>query len=227
MFNFFGKKQPTPPAPPTIRDTLFGDLALSQWPTGQGVSPEQEPWSSFIRAREAIDKKKTTDALRLWQSIVQMPNLESRHYVQAWHFLRQHGVQPAAAQAKTVYGVVVEVSMQQGLDLLAAYLDGTARYYNYTGSGIIWDKPTSDLDEPIKGLLDAGQQIVHMIGPWEEARPPAPTGGQVRLSMLTPSGLHFGQGTFANLSSDPKGQALVTNATNLMIAMTNLGQQKS
>jgi hypothetical protein len=114
--------------------------------------------------------------------------------------------------------------MKQGLDILAAYLDGTARYYNYSGSGIVWERPNGVLDAPIKALLDAGQQIALMIGPWEQERPPAPTGGQVRLSMLTPSGIHFGQGTFETLGQDPKGQLLISTATTLMQQMTQLKQ---
>jgi hypothetical protein len=223
MFNFFGKKKPAP-APVTMRDTLFGNLPLDQWPPSKSAGSDAEPWTSFLRAQEAIGRNKRDEAVRLWQGIAQMPNLESRHTLQAWHYLRQHGAQPAVQQAKTVYGVVVEVSMKQGLDILAAYLDGTARYYNYSGSGIVWERPNGVLDAPIKALLDAGQQIALMIGPWEQERPPAPTGGQVRLSMLTPSGIHFGQGTFETLGQDPKGQLLISTATTLMQQMTQLKQ---
>jgi hypothetical protein len=61
-----------------------------------------------------------------------------------------------------------------------------------------------------------------MIGPWEGARPTALGQGQARLSMLTPIGLHFGQGDFRALSADPKGGALVSAATQLMVALTEL-----
>jgi hypothetical protein len=125
-----------------------------------------------------------------------------------------------------VHGVVVEVGMPQGADIVAAYTNYTARYLNYTGAGEIWERPDSSLDAPIKALLDAGRNVVQHIGPWEEARPPAPTNGNVRLNMLTPSGLHFGYGGFQTLSQDPMGKALIDPATALMVSLTSLRKNK-
>jgi hypothetical protein len=220
MFDLFRKKAPVPPV--AIRDTLFGDMPLSSWPGGQASEANDQPWSTFVQARDVLNQQKRDEAIRLWQSITEMPNLEARHYLQAWHFLRQQNVQPPPDKAKFVYGVVVEVSMPNGLDLLAAYLDGTARYYNYSGAAVIWERPDSRLDTAINALLEAGRQIVVLIGPWDRERPPAPTGQDVRLSMLTPSGLHFGQGAFEALNADPKGHVLIGAATNLMTQMIDL-----
>ncbi len=47
MFNFFKKKE-KPPSPVTIRDTLFGDMPLSGWPSDSGLN--MEPWSFFVQA---------------------------------------------------------------------------------------------------------------------------------------------------------------------------------
>jgi hypothetical protein len=113
---------------------------------------------------------------------------------------------------KQVWGVVVEVGLQGGLDLLAAYADHTARYYNYSGAGVVWDHP----DAPIDALLACGQTICDRIGPWEGARPAPPPNGQVRINLLTPSGLHFGQGPFELLSQDSLGGPALAAATALM-----------
>jgi hypothetical protein len=219
----FGKKDQ--PVPLTIRDTLFGDSPLENWPPSTS-NHKLEPWSLFVRAREALNKKNQETAIQIWRQITEMPNLESRHYLQAWHFLRQHGVQPPPEKAKMVYGVVVEVAVKDGLDLLAVYLDGSTRYYNYSGSGVIWEKPNDSLDPAIQAVLEAGRQTAAQIGPWEDARPPAPTGANARLSMLTPSGLHFGQGGFNVLSNDPISRSLMTAATALMVQLTQLPTQK-
>lgn len=225
MFNLFGKKQPKP-VPMAMRDTLFGDMPMEMWPNNPAGISESEPWRSFIQAREALKKGRKEQAIEALKGITQMPGFEPRHYLQAWHFLRQQGVQPPPEKAKFVYGVVAEVGMgEKGLDLLAAYLDRSARYYNFSGSGIIWEHPDNSLDSAIDTLLDAGRQIVGLIGPWEQARPPAPTGNMVRIHMLTPSGLHFGQGDFASLNADPKGRLLVGAATNLMVQMTEKSQK--
>jgi hypothetical protein len=114
---------------------------------------------------------------------------------------------------------VVEASLAQGLDLLAAYADHTARYVNYSGAAVIWDHPGGDLDPLIDTLLDAGRRVVQGTGPWTEARPPAPPAGQVRVNMLTPGGLHFGQAPFGALAGDAIGGPVLSAATALMQAL--------
>jgi hypothetical protein len=214
MFNWFKKEKP--PKPPEIRDTLFGDRPLSEWPQRDHANAKFEPWSWFVQARSYLEAGNKPSAIAVLQKITEAPALESRHYLQAWSFLRPLGVTPPEAKAKVVYGVVVEVGMDEGLDLLAAYMDHTARYYNYTGAGVIWEAPDHSLNGQIDDLLREGQTVVYQIGPWEEARPAPPPHGYVRLSMLTPSGLHFGQGDFGVLANDPMGGPLITAATTLM-----------
>jgi hypothetical protein len=41
--------------------------------------------------------------------------------------------------AITTHGIVMDVAVDGGLDTLAAYADGTARYINHSGSTIIWE----------------------------------------------------------------------------------------
>lgn len=212
MFNLFKKQKPSKPI--GIRDTLFGDLPISEWPRDSSLSAE--PWASFIQARNYLDKKDKTSAIAVLQKITEMPGLEARHYLQAWHFLRQLGVNPPADKAKLVYGVIVEVGMQKGADTVVAYTDYTARYLNYTGAGVIWEHPDASLDAEIEALLKAGQAVANVIGPWEQERPPAPQGEDVRLNMLTPSGLHFGYGTFQSLWDEPMGRSIIDPATKLM-----------
>ena len=214
-------KPATPATAPAreIRDTLFGDLPLEAWPPGNG--PGGEPWQSFVAAREAVAAGRMDDAIAAWQQVSTMPRLESRHYAQAWHFLRAQGVQPPADRAKQLLGVVLEVPMENGLDLLAAYPDYSARYYNYTGAGEIWDRPDPSLDPLIDDVLRAGQQILNAIGPWEEARPAAPPAGQLRINLLSPAGLHFGQGPFNDLAADPLAKPAVEAGTALMTRLTS------
>ena len=153
------------------------------------------------------------------KKITDTPGWEPRHYLQAWHFLRQLGVNPPSEKAKIVYGVIVEVGLKGGVDILAAYTDHTARYLNYSGSGVIWEHPDTSLDTEIDTLLQAGQAVAKVIGPWEQARPPAPQGDNVRLNMLTPSGLHFGYGAFQTLYNEPMGRSIIDPATRLMQAL--------
>lgn len=218
MFNLFKKKETSKPISP--RDLLFGDLPASEWPGDDNA--DAEPWASFIKARKLLEKGDKSSAVTVYQSITDMPELESRHYLQAWHFLRELGVNPPEDKAKIVYGVIVEVGMEKGTDILAAYTDHTARYYNFSGAGVVWERPNDSLDAEMDALLKAGQEVAGKIGPWDKERPPVPTNGDVRLNMLTPSGLHFGQGGFNTLSNDPMGNALIAPATQLMQKLVNI-----
>jgi hypothetical protein len=215
MLNWFKKKPP----PLDIRDTLFGDLPFQEWPREKAEMIDEEPWPSFVTIRDSVTIHDTVEAMRMLQRIVSTPGLESRHYLQAWHFLRLLGAEPGRAEAKHVHGVVVEVGMEQGPDLLAAYDDYHARYFNYSGRAIIWEHPDTSLDDEIDALLEAGQVLARQLGPWERERPPAPGNGSVRVNILTPSGLHFGQGPFEDLARDPIGGPTLTCATRLMQEM--------
>ncbi len=120
------------------------------------------------------------------------------------------------AIANRVRGVVVEVGLEGGLDLLAAYADHTARYYNFSGAGVVWEHADDSIDAQIDALLACGQTICDRIGPWEGERPGPPPAGQARINLLTPSGLHFGQGPFELLSRDGLGGPALAAATALM-----------
>ncbi|WP_374692228.1 hypothetical protein [Accumulibacter sp.] len=221
MFNWLKKGKPARRV--TVRDMCFGDLRIEEWAKEENA--HQEPWSSFVQARRSLEARETAAAIRTLRQITEMPGLESRHYVQAWHFLRGLGVNPPAEQAKTVHGVVVEVGMENGADIVAAYGDGSARYLNFSGAGVFWERADDSLDAEIEALLAAGREVAKMIGPWDKERPEAPSNGKVRLNMLTPSGLHFGYGDFATLAKDPMGAALINPATRLMVKLTELRQQ--
>lgn len=199
-----------------MRDTLFGDRDI--WPpeTVRDEALATEPWSLFQRANELIAIKDSAGAISTLRKIAETPEMESRIVLQAWHKLRKLGALPPPEKMKQVLGVVIEVGMPKGLDLLSAYPDHCARYYNFSGSAIIWEHPNDSLDVSIDHLLEAGAAVAQRIGPWEKDRPPAPANGIVRMNLLTPSGLHFGQGPFELMMKDPMGGPLLTLATQLM-----------
>ena len=185
-----------------LLDTLFGDLPIDRWPP-LDPSTNGYPWDVFIEARTHLTRGAAGDAKRCWQDIVAYPGLESRHYLQAWHFLREYGDAPASEAAKQVLGVVVEVNLPEGLDVLATYADGSLRYYNHAGGGTVLDEARGPLGERVAALLAAASEVVLQIGPWEGARPGPPAPDYARLSFLTPSGLHFGEGPLDVLEADP------------------------
>jgi hypothetical protein len=194
-----------------IRETLFGDLPLSYWGANK---PAAEPWASFARAKALTESGDDPEAAGALLEIVRTPGLESRHYLQAHHFIRQLGYRLQGE--KELLGVVVEVAMPEGLDLLAVYEDYTARYYNYSGTGAVWERPNAFLDEEISQVLQAGQAIMERIGPWAGPRPDAPQEGNARINLLTSDGLHFGEGPMHLLMKDPLGGALLKASLGLI-----------
>jgi hypothetical protein len=198
---------------------LFADETLETAASYAAAQANPSIWSHFARAHQAILQSSPDGAIQELNELLEVPGLETRVYLQAWSCLRALGQFPSAAAASEIRGIVVEVDFEQGLDLLAAYSDHTARYYNYSGAGIIWDVPDLRISSIIDQLLAAGQGIISQIGLWDGPRPPAPQNGTARLNLLTYGGLYFGQGEYELLASDPLGGPLLRSAIALMQAL--------
>ena len=95
---------------PGLRAALFGDLPMDQWPVGDEAGGP--PWDAFVRARAHLAAGDQDLAIREWAGIETAAGfaaVESRHLLQAWHFLRAVGIQPDPSIAGEVLGVVAEV----------------------------------------------------------------------------------------------------------------------
>jgi hypothetical protein len=196
---------------PTFYDTLFGDLPLAEW-AHHGNKLDGAPWSAFTRAVEARERGETAAACRALLEITRMPDLDSRHYLQAWGGLRELNCPEGRAAERAVLGVIVEAATEHGPDghdILAVYADHSALYLDHAGAVTTWPPENSMLEEEIGAVLDAAAAILPKIGPWPEKRLPPPEKGNVRLNLLTPIGLCFGEGPFAAITRDPVGGPLV------------------
>jgi hypothetical protein len=206
----------------SLRDSLFGDLPLSAWPLERAPAIlTAEPWASFSRVEAELKGGNEEHARDTLKAIVAMPGLQSRHYLEAWHHLRRLGILPEDGLSKRVLGVVLDVPVGDGWDVLAAYADHSARYMNHSGAAVIWDHPDERFDADINEVFRAAQALAWRIGPWERQRP-ALSPEQARLSLLTPSGLHFGQAPFDALAKDPISAPVVAAATKLLADLTTL-----
>ncbi len=194
MFGFIKK----PVKQIAVRDTLFGDLPLEYWAS---IKNNETPWNLFQDAKRMLDKGDKGRTIEILKEIISVPALESRHYLQAWHFLKDLGAKPDGPIR--IYGIVVEVGMPEGLDLLAVYADHSARYYNYSGKAIIWDGAGDFLKDKIDEILILAMGTVKQLGPWKDVRPPAPHNKMARVNFLTSHGLHFGEAAQSVLFNDP------------------------
>ncbi len=205
-----------PPPPPS--KVLFADQSLDE------VVAERKNAISplFERAKDFLERGDKRDAIKVLEEIAERRDIKSQNRLQAWKFLREAGARPPSHLERDVLGVVVEVGMDSGHDLLAVYADKAAHYYNYSGAGVVWERPDASLDKLMDAVLNAARTIVREIGPWNGARRSPPPKGYVRLNILTPSGLYFGEGPFDDLDRDPRARPLIQAALNLMRQLTSL-----
>jgi hypothetical protein len=183
----------------TIYELLFCDQ-ISLYKSDSSAYP----WSILFAAapnQEDLEK------------IVFDDHVETRIKILAYHLMQSHGM-PVAE--KELLGVIVEVGLDEGLDVLAAYQDGTARYINYTGKMIIWDAPDKVSGEITAQLFRDSLNIVHRICPWTNPRRPHPATGTVRISFLVSDGLYFGEGPVNVLFNDALAAPALSSATALM-----------
>ncbi|HEY4225874.1 MAG TPA: hypothetical protein VGM70_08680 [Pseudolysinimonas sp.] len=194
-----------------LRELLFGDVPIEDW---AGTSPDA-PWIHFQDAEHAMARADVPAAEAALHAVLNTPGLESRQYLQAWSCLRQLDRDALTGLPEELYGVVLEVPLEKGVDTLAAYQDHTARYLNQGGGAIVWDTHETVMDGLIDAVLTAARPLTTAIGVWESSRP-ALTAGKSRISLLTAEGLHFRDGGFDELLQDPATGPVFATGAGLM-----------
>ncbi len=155
------------------------------------VEMSRFPWVMLTAAHIQIQKGNLEEAKRLLRAAT-LISQETILQLWAWHNLRRLGKAPSAAMAQQVLGIVIEVPYQGGVDVLASYSDGTARYLNHQGGLIVWDT----YDEQITPLVYEGIRLARPMGSLEQFHSDEPVAeGEVRLSTLTPAGVYIWEGT--------------------------------
>jgi len=236
MFSLFGKKDKKKTEPPVtgthpmlyeLRETLYTRASLDPFLARlKEDSKTVFPWSNFFAANEAIKKGDSAGAIALLKQIVEKPELNTRIYLQAWHTLRSLGEWPPESQRGYLQGVVVENHMDHGLDIVAAYRDYTARYWNYSGTGVVWETRDREIDQLVVDMLAVGDAIMKQIGIGQHEPPSVPEKGYLRIYLMAYDGSCFGQGLYDQLSQDKMGNAAIGTAVNLMQGLMNKGKKR-
>ncbi|MBX3183721.1 MAG: hypothetical protein KIT72_06325 [Polyangiaceae bacterium] len=148
---------------------------------GAGTQP---PWSSFLEilARQRQGKS----AERTLRALAEDPANEARVRLWAWRALRQSGVQPDAFALSELLGVVVEVPIGPGTDVLAVYCDGGQRYINHAGS--LTARGGSPSSQEAQDLLTQAFPLLKL--PTEERKREEVRPDRVRITALGADGLH-------------------------------------
>jgi hypothetical protein len=157
------------------------------------------------------------------QKIIDDSSRETRVKILAYNGQLAQGYKP---NKKELLAVIVEVGLEKGLDVLASFNDGTARYINQTGKVLVWEASDEKSKELTQDLFLKSQNIVDQIGVWDKPRRPAPTTGNVRITFLVSDGLYFGEGPVDVLFNDPMASAALTSATYLMKYLTEKSLEK-
>ena len=151
------------------------------------------------------------------QKIIDDSSSDSRLKVLSYNRQLANGHMP---DKKELLAVIVEVGLDNGLDALASFNDGTARYINQTGNILVWETTDEKSKELTQDLFLKSQNIINQIGVWDKPRRPAPTKGNVRITFLVSDGLYFGEGPIDVLFNDPMAGPALTSATYLMKYLT-------
>ena len=139
---------------------------------------------------------------------------ESRVRALAFTWLRAHGLETPKG---LVLGFVLEVALDGGLDVLAAYADGGVRYINRTGRMTLIEPGASpEAAAHARRLMQIAQPVVDQLGPWEQPRRPPPAQPNVRLNFVVSDGLYFGEGPFDFMQQDSRAGPLIHEASQLL-----------
>jgi hypothetical protein len=104
-----------------------------------GAEDKKNPSRPLLAAYVAERLGKIDEAKRLLREAIKPNEHEARERLWACRALRALGEEPDRAIASELLGVVIEVPFERGLDSLAAYPDGTARYINQSGAMTLYD----------------------------------------------------------------------------------------
>jgi len=152
------------------------------------------------------------------QKIINDKDSDPRIKVLAYNKQLALGHKPAN---KELLAVIVEAGLDGGLDVLASFSNGTARYINQTGKILVWETTNDEAANRLtRDLFTSSQNIVNQIGASDKPRRPNPTNGNLRISFLVSDGLYFGEGPIDVLFNDPMARPALTKATELMQYLT-------
>lgn len=146
-------------------------------------------------------------------AIAEDQSQESRARLVAYNRLRELN-QPVPE--RKLLGVIIEVGMEAGLDVLATYPDGSVRYINHKETMSVYEPVPTAWMPVVRRLMSASQAAMEQIGPWKFPRIAPPTQGMIRMSFLGADGLYFGQGVLVVMDADPIGKPIVAESVALL-----------
>ena len=201
-----------------LRELLYGDVPLAAWRSGS-----TDPVSLRFQAADAACARGMGDqAVTVLTELASDPAVESRDRLEAWAGLRDLGVVPDRETAAQVLGVVLDVPRQGGVDTLAGYADGSARFVDHTGAVTVLEPGAGDLHDLVIELVQAAARLATLTGP-PVGRRPARVASAARASILCPGGLVIRHAEPWVLVTDPVTAPVFAAGAALVEAMATAG----
>jgi hypothetical protein len=138
-----------------IRQLLFASHSLHGQVTHLLAEGPSGPAQSIADAQRLVGEGKTQEAVDQLRRILDSPGLETRVQLWVWSALRELGEQPQGRSAFEVLGAVLEMPSGGAYDTLAGYVDGSARYLNFSGKAIFWDAADPEVKRLCQALVDS------------------------------------------------------------------------
>jgi hypothetical protein len=173
-----------------------------------------EPWSSFLVAAARI--RAGTGARRTLLALAEDPATESRVRLWAWTALRKLGERPSALHEGEILGVVLEVPVDDGVDVLAAYADGRVRFLGSADQLVVREAETTPAIEDM-----IGEGRVLLATPAAPRRLDPVAEGHVRLTGLSAAGVHQVEVPWSEVEGDAPYAALFVASARVLEETTS------
>jgi len=191
-------------------ELLFCDQTLDDLLTSLDEDPASGgAWMLLSKSAEHMRQGEVERAAEVLLEVVANPKMETRILLWSWAALRCLGSQPKSPQVDDIKGVVIQVPMESGVDVLAAYADGTARYVNHGGKVIVWEITDATIAAIIRKLLESCTALRGVV---VGASANHSIKDLVRVTLLTFNGNRFAEVSTQSLASSPINQVLSVGA---------------
>jgi hypothetical protein len=170
-----------------IRQMLFASQSLKEQVRRSHLDGNPSPFQTIADASKLVEAGKKEEAVALLRGVLGLPQLEARIQLWVWSALRELGEKPDPKSAFEVLGVIIEMPSGDGCDTLAAYVDGSARYLNFSGKAIFWDAQDAAIKSLCQAFVDSTIPASNRAKPRTSLSLPKRDG---QVTLLTRSGLY-------------------------------------
>lgn len=168
-----------------IRQMLFASQSLKEQVARAHLDGTPGPFQMIADAAKLVDEGKQGEGIAKLRGVLETPKLETRLQLWVWSALRELGQAPEPKYAYEVLGAIIEYPSGNGYDTLAAYVDGSARYLNFSGAAIFWEAEDPTIKAMCQALVDSTIPVSGRAKPRTSLSLPK---GTPQVTMLTRSG---------------------------------------